>query len=315
MSRTRTIPASNRESGAKAVFLQFRGGTGRPRSASISIEHQVAPIEDGNREQVDQSQIDREHGDEAHQAGDAERGHLARELRDAQRAAQFIGAAGCRSASGRVPASVCTVTSQVCCTPATTALAGSSCLYSARRPHAKDTHAGGPARPLGATHHGRRPFSWRTIAQECRSAASGPGAPAMMRCRSSKVTTFCAIDRLDPVARLEPGLGGRALRHHVADHGDADWAGPRCRTGGEQRTAASRKLATGPAATTIAPAARRSCRGKCRPSNHAARTSPRRRPRAAPGRAASRSRRAGSTRASKPSRPVGPLSERAAEAD
>ena len=79
------------ESGARAVFLRTR----RQRTPAQDLgekEQQVAPVQDGDGKQVDQREIHRQHRDERDEAGGAKLRHLARQLRDAQRPAEFVGA-------------------------------------------------------------------------------------------------------------------------------------------------------------------------------------------------------------------------------
>ena len=55
------------------------------------IKQQMAAVKDGNRKQVDEPEIDRQHRHEPQQRDDAALRHLARHLRDAQRTAELVG--------------------------------------------------------------------------------------------------------------------------------------------------------------------------------------------------------------------------------
>ena len=54
----------------------------------------MAAIEHRNRKQIDQTKINRQHGDERDKAGHAKLSDLSGQLRDPQRATEFLGAAG-----------------------------------------------------------------------------------------------------------------------------------------------------------------------------------------------------------------------------
>ena len=84
------------------------------------------------------------------------------------------------------------------------------------------------------------------------SAIFAPGWALTIRWMSTKVGVGHAVDRLDPVGVLQPRGGGGRARLHLGHHRQHQRLARRSRTARRTAPAASRKLAIGPAATTIA---------------------------------------------------------------
>src|SRR5690349_14860983 len=85
-------PSQNSNAGTESVFLGLRRQWA-PTQCLCQVEKQMAAIQNRDREQVDQTQINREHSDKGKQAWESQLRHLARQLGDAQWPTQLLGAA------------------------------------------------------------------------------------------------------------------------------------------------------------------------------------------------------------------------------
>ena len=238
------------EAGAEAVFLRARRH--RPAADRLGqIEQQMPAIQHRDREQVDQPEIDRQHGDERDQAGQAELRHLAGQLRDAQRAAEVVGAALAGDHLRQAAEASPRVTSQVCATPPHSA-AGSD-MRSIGRPRRRGCRAARSAWPSASSRAGRD--RRRSVSAPPRSTTIGSGLRRDGRRRSA------GCPRTSRSAGRRSRRSGRRPAARPARRRESAITSPTtgCVTGRPtvanrpaNSTTASRKLAIGPAATTIA---------------------------------------------------------------
>ena len=146
-------------------------------------------------------------------------------------------------------------------------------------------------------------------------AAAAPGVPVTMRCRSSNRRDRRAVDRDDRGRRhaARPGRR-RRLGDHLADHRARATGRPDGREQAGEQHGGEQEIGDRAGRHDDGARAAPAFRGRCGPAARW-RAPPRTRLPAAPARAASRSRQAGSRRASRPCRRGRSSSQRPAEAD